>query len=1298
MPEPPDRKDHPHPWHRRRRQLLTEGASQTAARSSQAGYAELQAMSNFSFLRGASHADELMRTAAALGLRALAIADRHTLAGIVRAHVAAKEHGVPLIVGARIDLSYEPTTKSRKHENTNLKLVLDGPDPTSSSRRGDFATPWYSLLLLPTDLAAYGRLCRLLTVGKRRAAKGECELTLADVCDHHEGLLAVIVPPRRIDGHLQETVGRLRETFDDDRLSIAASRAFGEDDAGRLHAVAELCRTADVPMVATNDVCYHGPDRRALHDVLTCVRHGCTLDEAGLRLNPNAERHLKGPDEMARLFVDYPEAIARTVHLADRCAGFDLDQLRYQYPHEVCPPGKSAMAHLTELTWNGARQRYGAARLSGPHQQALPNKVRTQLQHELNLIAELDLPEYFLTVYDIVQYARSRGILCQGRGAAANSAVCYCLGVTSVDPARIDVLFERFVSKARNEPPDIDIDFEHERREEVIQYIYDKYGRDRAALTAEVITYRGRSAIRDVGKALGLSLDCVDRLAKQLDWWDAGSIDPRRLRELGYDPADPTMRQLTVLVGQVLGFPRHLSQHVGGFVITDGPLCELVPIENAAMDNRTVIEWDKDDIEAMGMMKVDCLGLGMLTCLNRCFGLLNEYYAACRDGETKRRRDEVEGTTHFHKEQVDGECKDVPGSGGMAKGHGVDRDDLSSHTGDAEGGAVRSDESDATVGVFDSVQYRRRVRAGESSGSAEVSSRRSGIVERTANAIRTGDTSEDADARDADCRTAKRDRSCASGTHPVAREQTRRKLKTTSSLRLSVSSSLPRCLPGALDCLDMSSIPPEDEATYDMICNADTVGVFQIESRAQMTMLPRLRPRCYYDLVIEVAIVRPGPIVGDMVHPYLKRRNGEEAVTFPDEKVRKVLGRTLGVPLFQEQAMALAIEAAGFTAEEADQLRRAIAAWKSKTKVIFEFGRRIVDGMVARGYHRAFAERCFEQMKGFSEYGFPESHAASFALIVYASAWLKCHHPAAFAAALINSQPMGFYAPAQIVRDAKEHGVEVRPIDVNHSEWDCSLEQPLAPGSAGVRLPGPAMRLGMRLVKGLRKDDAERIAAAVGDRGPFDIIDALWRASGVSVAALRRLASADAFGSMGLDRQNAVWQIRALKDERLPMFEQTVRHRSPSDAPPATLPPVGASRQVVHDYASTGLSLKRHPATFLRSRLDRMGATPNGQLKDENRWPHGRAISVAGLVLVRQRPGTASGVVFMTLEDETGVANLIFRPSVFERFRRTARHATMLLIRGRVERKGQVVHVMVRQAIDLTDDLAGLRDNSRNFR
>ncbi len=1111
MPDVPETKIRPHPG----RAAAHPHRAPTVVRATTAApvpYAELAVTTNYTFLTGASQPEEMVERAAALGHAAAAIADRNTLAGVVRAHVAAKESAIPLAVGCRLSL-IEPAG--------------------------------FQMLVFPTCRDAYARLCTLLTLGKRRAPKGECDLSLHDFLDFERGMLAVLLPPREIDDDYVALVRGLRARMTDDRLSLGASCSLDGRDALRLRQIDDLSRHTRVPMLAHNDAHYHDPARRPLQDVLTCIRHGCTVHEAGRRLHASAERRLKSPAEMAALFGRYPHAPARAAEVALRAAAFSLDELRYEYPAPDCPPGVSPTRHLRQLTAAGAARRYP---------DGVPEKVRRDLESELALIEELRYEAYFLTCHDIVAFARSRGILCQGRGGAANSAVCYCLGITEVNPATFSLLFARFVSRERREPPDIDIDFEHERREEVIQHLYAKYGREHAALTAEVITYRGRSAVRDVGKAMGLSADCLDAMARNLSRWPAPPEDERDARTLawardaGIDPTEPTIRRTLELAGQIAGFPRHLSQHVGGFVITRSPLSQLVPIENAAMDGRTVIEWDKDDIDAMGMLKVDVLGLGMLTCIRRSLELI--------------------------------------------------------------GPAVGGPRTDAL--------YAR-----------------------------------------------------------IATD-------------------------------------PTDPRVYQMIQRADTVGVFQIESRAQMSMLPRLRPERFYDLVIEVAIVRPGPIQGGMVHPYLRRRSGEEPVTFPRPEIEDVLGRTLGVPLFQEQAMQIAIVAAGFTPDEADALRRAMAAWRRKGDRILAFGRRLIDGMVANGYPREFAERCFEQIKGFSEYGFPESHAASFALLVYVSCWLKRHHPAAFGAALINSQPMGFYAPAQIVRDMREHGVTVRPVDVNHSQWDCTLEWHGRPGhgaehalpTGGTPVPpddppsawglsGPAVRLGMRLVRGLSEQQAHRIAAAVRARGPFGSIAALRRESGASVSALRCLARADAFASMGLDRQAALWHVRALRDERLPLFDQA--ENDDEDGGTTDLPAFAPGRHVLQDYAHTGLSLRAHPMSFLRHRLAERGAACNEALRDQRACPQGARITVAGVVLVRQRPGTASGVVFATLEDETGTANLVIWPRVFERFRKTVRLSAVMLAAGRVERQGEVVHVHADHVECLDHLVPELVTHSRDF-
>ncbi len=1063
MPDTPDPKLRPHPF-----RLWTDAAAPGFSDAQVgAGYVELDVTSNYSFLRGGSHPEELIGQAAVLGMKAIGLADLHTLAGVVRAHVAAKQHGVQLVLGSRI----EPT---------------DGEGA--------------SLLLYPTHRAGYGRLCRLLTVGKRRAKKGECSLGIDDIAEYQEGLLCVLSPGG--GGLADPVLRRLKEIFDDDRLSVAIARRFGSDDVREIDAVAGWAWGWGVPLVATNAVLYHVQERRPLQDVLTCTRLGITVQEAGYRLNANSERHVKSPAEMVRLLDRWPRAVERTLEIARRAAGFDLDQLRYEYPHEIVPEGSTPLEHLRELTMAGVRERY-----PGGATEALLATV----EHELALIGELNYAPYFLTVEDLVRFARSKGILCQGRGAAANSAVCYCLGVTSVDPARGNSLFERFISKERNEPPDIDIDFEHERREEVLQYIYGKYGRERAAMTAEVISYRGKSSVRDVGKALGLSLDCVDRLSRELDWWDGGEIDPARIRKVGLDPEDRVIKLLVYLCKQLLGFPRHLSQHVGGMVMTHTPLCELVPIENAAMPDRTVIEWDKDDIDAMGMLKVDCLGLGMLSCIRRCFEMIEQHH-------------------------------------------------------------------------------------------------------------------------------------------------------------------------GRL--LTLANIPAEDSAVYDLICEARTIGIFQIESRAQMQMLPRLKPRTFYDLVIEVAIVRPGPIQGKMVHPYLRRRNGEERPAYPSDEVRHVLERTLGVPLFQEQAMKLAIVAGGFTAGEADQLRRAMAAWKRKGDAIYRFGQKLISGMIAKGYEPEFAERCFDQIKGFSEYGFPESHAASFALLVYVSAWLKTHYPAAFAAALINSQPMGFYQPAQIVRDAQEMGVQIRPIDINASGWDCTLEE-----------GGRTLRLGMRMAQSLREAHGNELAWERVKGGAFESMGDLQRRTQLPVQALRRLANADAFGSLHLDRQQALWEIQACRDDDLPLFAGL----RPAVEMTVTLPALAPSLLVKYDYLATGLSLKDHPVRFVRGTLEKRGVTPNRDLLDEARHPNRSPVKVAGVVLVRQRPGTASGIVFMTIEDEGGVANLVLFPNIYERYRSAARHATAVLVRGMVERSGKVVHVRVHRIEALPLEGGDVPVGSRDF-
>jgi error-prone DNA polymerase len=1031
----------PDPQEDKRRPVEAKGLTQRAA----IPYAELHCKTNFSFLEGASHADELVCRAAELGYAALAVTDRNSLAGVVRAHGAAKQAGLKLLIGAEL-------------------TPVDSP----------------AVALLATDRAAYGRLCRLITAGRRRAPKGECDLRFDDLAVYAEGLIACVVGETSTDD-----LFRYRETFGD-RCYLVGELHRGPDDERELADRIKLARAARVPLVAANGAHFHSPSRRALADVLTAVKHGCTVATAGDLLFPNATRHLKSPDEMRELFAQAPGALRRTVEVADRCT-FSLDELRYDYPEELAPAGMSPIEHLFRLSWAGAHERYPSG---------IPAKVRAQLEYELALIAELKYEAYFLTVWDLVRFARSKGILCQGRGSAANSAVCYCLGVTSVDPGRIDTLFERFISRERDEAPDIDVDFEHERREEVIQYIYDKYGRERAGMTAEVITYRPRSAVRDVGKALGLSLDRVDGLAKMLD--AHRSLPPEKCAEAGINPASPIGRQLLTLVGELLGFPRHLGQHVGGMVITHGPLCELVPIENASMEDRTVIEWDKDDLDELGILKVDCLALGMLTAIRKCFQLVEQH-------------------------------------------HGRQ--------------------------------------------------------------------------------------------------------------------------------LTLADVPEGDEPTYDMICRADTVGVFQIESRAQMSMLPRLRPRCFYDLVIEVAIVRPGPIQGNMVHPYLRRRATGETPIYPNDEIAKVLGKTLGVPLFQEQAMRLAMVAAGFTPGEADQLRRAMAAWR-RPGVIDEFRTRLMAGMRANGLSDEFAQLVFTQIRGFGEYGFPESHAASFALLAYVSAWLKCHYPAAFSAALLNSQPMGFYAPAQLVRDAKEHGVGVLPVDVNYSRWDCTLEY-------------GAIRLGFRVIVGMRQADA----AIIEREQPFQSMGEIRR-SGVSASTIGRLARADAFASLAMNRRESLWESLR-KPSTSPMFGDC------DDAePPIALPAMGPQQEVFADYQSAGLSLKAHPIAFFREQLDTLSVVPSRRLAS---LLDGSFVRVGGLVLVRQRPGTAKGITFVTIEDETGVANLIVRMDVWEKFHRVARTAAAFIASGRLQNQQGVIHVLVSRLENLNDAIGSLRSASRNF-
>lgn len=1123
-------------------------------------YAELQITTNFSFLRGASHADELVSAAAALGLKAIAITDRNSLAGIVRAHVAAKDAGIRLVVGARLDLITNATPSAIvpiKKQNLNNRALrtLGGQDAILSRNSADLslsidggATSYkvtepcdgsagISLLAYPLDRMGYGDLCRLLTLGRRRAPKGECYIDLNDVRAHSNNMIFVVIPPAIVSDDFVVELDTLGRTWQG-RCYLAATQHLLGNDQQRLEQLAALAEQCSTPLIATNDVHMHCRDRKALQDLLTCIRHGCTIDEAGYRLFPNAERCLKSAAEIASLFQAQPAALTRTADIAKRCH-FSLDELQYEYPEELSGESGDTQTELERLTWAGAQKRYGTNSI-----EALPEKVRTQVSHELKLVQELNYAPYFLTVYDIVRFARSRGILCQGRGSAANSTVCYCLGITSVDPAHIDLLFERFISAERNEPPDIDVDFEHERREEVMQYIYEKYGRHRAGLTATVTCYRTRGAIRDVGKALGLSEDVIAAVSANISGWNGNGMEDKRVAELGLDPDAPRLRQAIDFANALRGFPRHLSQHVGGFVLTNGPLHELVPIANASMVDRTVIEWDKDDLEALGILKVDILALGMLSCMRRCFDLIDQHYG---------------------------------------------------------------------------------------------------------------------------------------------------------------------------QRMDLASLPAEDSEVYDMLCRADSIGVFQVESRAQMNMLPRLKPRTFYDLVIEVAIVRPGPIQGDMVHPYLRRRAGEEQIQYPSDELRAVLGKTMGVPLFQEQAMKIAIVAAGFTPGEADQLRRAMATFK-KSGQIGQFGARMREGMIARGYDPEFTERCFKQIEGFGTYGFPESHAASFALLVYTSSWMKCHYPEVFCCALLNSQPMGFYAPAQIIRDARDHGVEVLPVDVNLSDWDNTLEfasgrvlNP-APRFADTFKPRPmAVRLGLRQVKGLSEQDAARIL--VNRKNGYPDLLSLWRRSGAKPQALEAIARADGYTSLELGRRQAFWAIKALPAAPLPLFAAAGHDEWRSvEGGKNDLPTMNLGEQVADDYRALRLSLKAHPMRLVRDFLDDETMMPGTKVSVSQRqitaadlWEtaDGEWIRTTGVVLVRQRPGSASGVIFISLEDETGVSNLVIWPSVFEKFRREVLGASLLQVDGRVQKVGsgehQVIHIVATHLVDRTVLLADMQTSDKDI-
>ncbi|MDP2016076.1 error-prone DNA polymerase [Hydrogenophaga sp.] len=1044
-------------------------------------YAELRCISNFTFLRGASHAEELVQRAKALGYRALALVDECSLAGVVRAHVAAKEHSLPLLVGSQ------------------FQVQADAP---------------FTLIVLACNLNGYGNLCEFITHLRRTSPKGSYRLTQAAIrAEALADCVVIAVPERDSSQDQMDTVARWLLQHFIGRCWLGVTQLRRLDDEMLLHKLRQSSALTAVPLVAVGDVHMHVRSRKPLQDVLTATRIGQPLSACGLALQPNAEQHLRSRLTLGRCYP--PDLLTETLAVAARCA-FSLDELRYQYPSEVVPQGQTPSSWLRHLTREGAVWRWP---------QGTPARFAQQIEHELELIADMKYEHYFLTVHDIVAFARSKDILCQGRGSAANSVVCYCLGITAVDPERTGLLFERFISRERNEPPDIDVDFEHERREEVIQYLYNKYGRERAALTATVISYRPRSALRDVGKALGFADGALDVLAKSTRWWDGRAIEPERLLEAGLDPEHLAVRQLLQLTAQLMGFPRHLSQHTGGFVLTQLPLSRLVPIENASMKDRTVIEWDKDDLDSLGLLKVDVLALGMLTAIRKALALIG-----------------------------------------------------------AKEGRV----------------------------------------------------------------------------------------------------------------IEMPDIPPQDEATYDMICAADTVGVFQIESRAQMSMLPRLKPRSYYDLVIEVALVRPGPIQGGAVHPYLDRRRGLVPVTYPGphdgKDLRQALGRTLGVPIFQEQCMQIAVLAAGFTPGEADELRRAMAAWKRHGN-LHKYEERLVKGMTARGYEREFAQSIYEQIKGFSSYGFPESHAASFALLVYVSAWIKCHHPAEFLTALLNSQPLGFYTPSQLVQDAKRHGVVVRPVDVVHSEWDCTLEvsDPLSPWErAGVRARAPTMpvvRLGLRLISGLKRDAAERIAIARTSQ-PFTTTQDLARRAQLDQAQMKLLAAADALRSLSGHRRQQVWDAAALRTAPELMRD------APVDEAPLALPEAPEGEAIVWDYDSLGLTLRRHPLALLRPQLAKRRLMSAEELNDA---PNGRLVRHCGIVTLRQQPETASGVVFVSLEDETGVVQVIVWKHLRERQRTVLTQSRLLAVHGVWQREGEAKNLIAGHLEDLTPLLRGLSTVSRDF-
>ncbi len=1080
-----------------------------------APFVELGLVSCFSFLRGASDAVELASTARLLGYDALGIADANSMAGVVRLHTEATSLQMRPVIGCRIE-------------------VVEG----------------LSFLAYPCDRAAYGRLCRLISTGRMQTLEGEwqdkgvCHISLPMLADHCEGVQLILLPPDdlaqalHVPGWASNVVtlqgdvltGEAEGTLADilphlvaglpSLRHLAASYLYRGDDIARINRLDTLARANGLRLMATNDVHIHAPERRPLQDVMTAIRHKTTVARAGHLLHANAERHLKSPAEMERLFARWPHAITAAREVADACS-FSLEELRYEYPEETYPEGRSPQQHLEVLTWQGADKRYPSG---------VPESVREVLAKELVLIGKLDLARYFLTIKEIVDFARGQEppILCQGRGSAANSAVCYCLEITSVDPAKHALLFDRFISEERKEPPDIDVDFEHERREEVIQHIYAKYGRQHAGLCATVIHYRPRMAIREVGKAMGLSEDVTGALARTV-WGSYGKeVSEEHAAETGLDMSDPHLKRVLALTEQMIGMPRHLSQHVGGFILTHTPLTETVPIGNGAMADRSFIEWDKDDIDALGILKVDVLALGMLTCIRKALDLLSDH-------------------------------------------HG--------------------------------------------------------------------------------------------------------------------------------QALTLATVPREDPRVYDMLCKGDSLGVFQVESRAQMNMLPRLRPRCFYDLVIEVAIVRPGPIQGDMVHPYLKRRRGAEEVVLPapapehgpPDELSSILGRTLGVPIFQEQAMKIALDAAKFSSAEANQLRKAMATFRSRG-MVHELEDMMVGRMVARGYDPEFAERCFNQIKGFGEYGFPESHAASFAHLVYVSSWLKCHFPAAFAAALLNSQPMGFYAPVQIVRDAREHGVRVLPVDVNASEWDCTLEVvDKGEVSSAPIDPHIALRLGLRQVEGFPEHAAAQLVAARAAGGAFRDLGELRERAGLTPSHVEKLASADCFSSLNLPRRQALWDARSLVAGReLPLFHYAETREEGAEKTPTKLPAMPLGEEVVADYQTQRLSLKAHPLSFLRPELGERGFLRCRELRERRQRT---SIRVAGVVLIRQRPGSAKGVCFITIEDETGVANVVVWPDMMAKFRSVIMGARLLEVRGRVEYDDEVIHVIATHLADATSSLDKLSDD-----